>query len=88
VRTAEAGIIAPDLDAGAAPRRQGVHMHLRPRWALAVLTAAAISAASAGPAVAGPNDKGQLQGAAPAAPLTKAYEAPRPAGTDNGRKIG
>lgn len=63
-------------------------MSSRPRWALAVLTAVAISAASAGPAAAGPNDKGQLQGAAPAAPVTPAYEAPRPAGTDTGRKIG
>jgi hypothetical protein len=64
-------------------------MHLPPRLAVAVLAAAAIAAGSAGPAVAdAPNMLGQTVGDAQAAPVTPAYEAPRPAGAGTGRKIG
>lgn len=64
-------------------------MHAPPRLAVAMLAAVAIAAASAGPAAAdAPNAQGQLQGAAPAPPITPAYDAPRPAGAGTGRKIG
>jgi hypothetical protein len=64
-------------------------MHSPPRLALAVLAAVAIAVGTAGPAAAdAPNVWGQLQGAAQAAPVTPAYDAPRPAGAGTGRKIG
>ena len=60
-----------------------------PRLVVAVLAAVAITAGSAVPAAAdSPNMQGQLLGAAQAAPVTPAYEAPRPAGAGTGRKIG
>ena len=64
-------------------------MHLPPRLAVALLTAVAIAAGSAGPAAAdAPNARGQLMGAAKASKVTPAYDAPRPAGAGTGRKIG
>ncbi len=64
-------------------------MHLPPRLAVALLAAVALAAGSAIPAAAdAPNKRGQLQGAAKAAPVTPAYDAPRPAGAGSGRKIG
>lgn len=64
-------------------------MPLPPRLAVAVLAAVAIAAGSAVPAAAdAPNVQGQMLGAAPVAPDTPAYDAPRPVGAGTGRKIG
>jgi hypothetical protein len=54
-----------------------------------VLAATAIAFGAAGPAAADtPNAHGVDVGRAQAAPVTAAYDAPRPAGAGTGRKIG
>ena len=63
-------------------------MSLTRRAAIAALTAVAIAAGSAGPAVAGSSSKGKAYGKTRTAPVTSPSDAHRPAGRDNGRKIG
>ena len=67
-------------------------MHLPPaprRVLAAVLAAAGIAFAAAGPAAAdAPNAQGVAAGNAQAAPETPSYDAPKPAGGGAGRKIG
>ena len=61
----------------------------RPRALAAVVAAIGIAFAAAGPAAAdAPNGKGAEMGGAQTAPVTPAYDAPKPAGAGTGRKIG
>jgi hypothetical protein len=64
-------------------------MRSTPRFAVALLTAVAIAAGFSSPASAdAPNVQGQVMGDAAAAPVSPAYDAPRPAGAGTGRKVG
>jgi hypothetical protein len=67
---------------------------LRSRLRRAALVAVVAATAAAGLGAAGPaaadtpNKRGVLVGEAEAAPASPAYEAPRPVGAGDGRKIG
>jgi hypothetical protein len=65
-------------------------MSRSPRGVLAPIVVAVLIAFGAADAASAdtPNIGGMLQGAAQAAPVTPAYDAPRPAGVGTGRKIG
>ena len=69
-------------------------MHRSPRIrrsgaVASVVAAIAMAFAAAGPAAADtPNAQGVVLGDAQAAPVTPAYDAPKPAGAGTGRKIG
>jgi hypothetical protein len=89
----DGGTIVHDLR-GPMSRKEPSHMHSpprlrRPRALAAVVAAIAIAFATAGPAAAdAPNAHGAANGGAQAAPVTPAYDAPKPAGAGTGRKIG